>query len=175
MGDATKKSREVVSIDIGLGGLFKGIGSLVDLVSKMSAEGRQEESRTGTVEAMGGKVKGVYGFTVRMGLGDKPIIEQFGNIQETDEGPVVTATREPLTDLLEENDHLVVIAELPGVEEKDIDIKVAGDMLEITASTRDRNYRKELLLPTLVDPDTLESSHRNGILEIKLAKRPAAP
>ncbi|MFQ5873399.1 MAG: helix-turn-helix domain-containing protein, partial [Dehalococcoidia bacterium] len=128
--------------ELGLGGLFKGIGSLIDLVSKMTEEGEEETTRTGEIEALGGKLKGVYGFSIRTGLGGRPVIEQFGNIQETASGAVATETREPLVDVLDEGDSLVVIAELPGVEQKDIQLKLEGDILEITASTRGRNYQK---------------------------------
>lgn len=160
-----------VNVDIGLGGLFKGIGSLLDLVSKIAEEGEAQTSRSGEIEALGGKLKGVYGFSVRTGLGGKPVIEHFGNIQETETGAVVAETREPLVDVLDEGGRLVVIAELPGVEEKDIHLKVEGDILEIVASSKDRKYQKEVLLPSAVDPESLESSYRNGVLEIRLAKR----
>lgn len=155
----------------GLGGLFKGIGSLLDLVSRMAEEGKEETVGSGEVEALGGKLKGVYGFSVRMGQGGQPVIEQFGNLRETESGPVVTETREPLVDVLDEGDRAMVIAELPGVEEEDIDLKVEGDILEIAASTRERKYQKEVLLPSPVDPGSVESSYRNGVLQITLAKK----
>ncbi|MBI2871845.1 MAG: helix-turn-helix domain-containing protein [Chloroflexi bacterium] len=154
----------------GLGGLFKGIGSLLDLLSQMAEEGQEEHARSGEREALGGRAKGVYGFSVRMGLGGKPVIQQFGNVRETEVGPVVADTREPLVDVMDEGDRLVVIAELPGVEEKDVRIKVEGDALDISAATGGRRYHKEVPLPSAMDAATLQSSYRNGILEIKLAK-----
>lgn len=168
---ATRKEKYQGSIELGLGGLFKGIGSLLDLVSKMAEEGQEEATRTGRVEALGGKLRGVYGLSVRVGLGRKPIIEQFGNIQETESGTVVAETREPLVDVLDEGDHLVMLVELPGVEEKDIRVKVEGDILELSASTRDRKYHKEVLLPSAVDPASLKTTYRNGVLEIRLVKQ----
>lgn len=169
-GAPVAERRSTVRVETGLGGLFKGLGSLLDLVAQLSQEGKREASRTGEVEALGGKLKGVYGLTVRLGLEGEPVIEQFGNIQETETGPVVAETRDPLADVLDEGSGLVVVAELPGVEEKDIHIRVEGDMLEITAATRDRKYFKELLLPAQVDPASLETSYRNGILEVRLTK-----
>ena len=157
-------------VELGLGGLFKGIGSLVDLVARMEAEGKEEETRTGEFEAAGGRLKGVYGFSVRTGLGGKPVIEQFGNLQETESGPVVVENREPLMDVFDEGERVLVIAELPGIEEKDVRLSVNGDILDVAASTRDRKYHKEVLLPASVDPESLESSYRNGVLEIRLAK-----
>lgn len=164
-----RKSGE--GIEFSLGGAFRGIGSLFDLVSKMTEEGKEEYSRIGEVDGLGGKGKAVYGFSIKMGLGGKPVIEQFGNIKATEEGTVVAEVREPLVDVLDEGDRVVVLAELPGVEDKDIHLEVKGDILELTAEARDRKYSKELLLPSEVDADTVESSYRNGILEIKLMKR----
>lgn len=164
------RAKSTGTVEIGLGGLFKGIGSLLDLVSKMAEEGKDEQAGGGQVEALGGRVKGVYGFSVRMGLGGKPFIESFGNIQETEAGPVPSDSREPLVDVLDEGKALVLIAELPGIEETDIRLEVKGDILEISAATRDRQYHKEVLLPSAVAPRSLKSSYRNGILEVSLAK-----
>ena len=169
MKSEARQDREARA-ELGLGGLFKGIGSLVDLVGRMAAEGKEEETRTGEVEAAGGRLKGVYGFSVRTGLGGKPVIEQFGNLQETESGPVVVENREPLMDVFDEGERVLVIAELPGIEEKDVRMSVNGDILDVAASTRDRKYHKEVLLPESVDPESLESSYRNGVLEIRLAK-----
>jgi len=169
MTDSRKKPGE--GIEFGLGGLFKGLGSLFDLISKMTEEGKEEYTRSGEVKGLSGKAKGVYGFSIRMGLEGKPIIEQFGNIRATEEGTVVAEVREPLVDVLDEGDRLVVIAELPGVESEDIHLEVKEDILELTAESRDRKYSKEILLPSPVDADTMESSYKNGILEIKLMKK----
>lgn len=165
------RGRGEAGVEVGLGGLFKGIGSLLDLVSTMAQEGKEETTGSREVEALGGKLKGVYGFSVRLGLEGKPVIEQFGNIRETETGPVVAETREPLADVLDEGTGVVVIVELPGVEEKDVHLQVNGDILEVNAATGERKYEKEVLLPSAADPDSLTSSYRNGVLEIRLAKR----
>ncbi len=170
MGKGKEKPGE--DIEIGLGGLFKGIGGLFGLVSRMiDEEGKEEYSRSGESEVLGGKGKAVYGFSVKVGLGGKPVIEQFGNVRATEKGAEVEEVREPMVDVLDEGDHLAVIAELPGVDEKDIHVEVKEDILELKAETRDRKYSKEVLLPSPVDASTLQSSYKNGILEIKLKKR----
>lgn len=156
--------------ELRLGGVLKGLGSLLDLVAKLSREGHEVAARSGQVEALGGQAQGVYGFSVRLGRGGSPVLEPFGNIQETADGPVVAETREPLLDLLDEGDHLTVIVELPGVEEGDIRLRLEGDILEVSAAARGRKYHKEVLLPVPVAPQSLQPSCRNGILELKLAK-----
>ena len=171
MAEEEKKRKSEVEFDIGFGGLFKGLGSLFDLVSKMSEEGKEEYTRTGEIKGLGDKAKGVYGFSVKLGLGGKPIIEQFGNIKTTDRGAVVAEAREPIVDVFDEEERLLVIAELPGVEEKDIHLEVKDDILDLSTETGDRKYNREILLPSAVDAESMESTYKNGILEIRLKKR----
>lgn len=157
--------------EIGLGGLFKGLGSLFELASKMAEEGKEEYQRSGEVDIPGGKGKAVYGFSVRMGLGGKPVIERFGNVRESKHGPVVAEVREPLVDVLDEGERLVIIVELPGVDQKDIRIEVKEDILELTAEAAERKYSKEILLTSPVDAASLEWAYKNGVLEIRLTKK----
>jgi len=166
-----KKENDKVDVDFGmgkinLGGLFKGFGNLIDLASKLSEEGME---RSGEIGGLPKGAKGVYGFSIRT-LAGKPVIESFGNIRETAKGPVVEEVREPMIDVFDEEDRILVIAELPGVSESDVKIEVAGDILNLTASDRDRKYAKEILLPCKVKPDSVKTSYKNGILEITLEK-----
>ena len=170
-GMAEEKREKSGEIEFGFGSLFKGIGNLFDLVSKMTEEGKEEYTRTGEIKGLGDKARGVYGFSVKMGLGGKPIIEQFGNIKTTEKGAVVAEVREPIVDVFDEGERLVVIAELPGVAENDIHLEVKDDILDLAAEAKDRKYSKEVLLPSAVDADSMESSYKNGILEIRLRKR----
>lgn len=167
MAEEERKSRK----EFGLGALFKGFGSLFDLVSRMTEEGTEEFSRSGEIKGLGDKVKGVYGFSVKMGLGGKPVIEQFGNIKATEKGAVVAEVREPIVDIFDEGDSVLVVAELPSVEESDIHLEVRDDILNLTAEGKDSKYSKEVLLPSAVDANTMESTYKNGVLEIKLRKK----
>ena len=77
--------------------------------------------------------------------------------------------REPIVDVFEEEDHVNVMAELPGVEENDVNLKIESKLLTISTDTPKRYY-KEVKLPTSVEKDSVESKYRNGILEVKLKK-----
>ena len=168
---AERKRKRGGEFEFGLGSLFKGIGNLLDLVSRMTEEGKEEYVQTGEIRGLGDKAKGVYGFSIRMGLEGKPVIEQFGNIKATEKGAMVGEVREPIVDVFDEGERLVVIAELPGVDESGIHIEVKDDILDLSAETRDRKYSKEVLLPSPVDAESMESSYKNGILEIRLRKK----
>jgi HSP20 family protein len=64
----------------------------------------------------------------------------------------------------------VVIAEMPGIEENDLKIDLKEDILEISAVSKSRTYRKEILLPVKVLQSNLSHKFTNGILEIKIKK-----
>lgn len=170
-GGGMPRKRPMAEVEIGLGGLFKGIGNLLDLVSQMAEEGKEEFSRTGEIKGLGDKLKGVYGLSVRVGLGGRPVIESFGNIKSTPRGSEVAEVREPLVDLLDEGGQLRVLAEVPGVEASDIKVEVQGDILTLSAQGKDRKYYKEVLLPWPVVAEEMEWAYQNGVLEIKLSKK----
>jgi len=166
-----REEKEKIEVDFGMGkisfgGLFKGIGNLIDLASKLSEEGVEKK---GVIRGLPKGAKGVYGFSVRT-LAGKPVLETFGNIRQTARGPVVEEVREPIVDIFDEEHHILVIAELPGVSEDEIKIEVAGDILNLTASDRDRKYAKEILLAGKVKKEGMKSVYKNGILEVILPK-----
>jgi HSP20 family protein len=168
---AGKEEKEKIEIDFGMGkisfgGLFKGMGNLIDLASKLSEEGMEKKGEIGGLPK---GAKGVYGFSIKT-LAGKPVVESFGNIRETAAGPVVEEVREPIVDVFDEEDYILVIAELPGVSEDEIKVEVAGDILNLTASDRDRKYAKEILLPGKVKSDSMKTSYKNGVLEVTLGK-----
>ncbi len=166
-----KKKEEVLDIDFGIGGLFKGIEKLVDLAANLKEAGG-EIKKEGEIDLSHLKegMKGVFGFSIKTMEGGKPIVEPFGNIKKTPKGTKVEEEREPITDVFDEKDEVVVIAEMPGISEEGISLELKGDILEIKAVGKDRKYHKEVLLPAKVKSETLESSYKNGILEIKIKK-----
>lgn len=158
-----------VHIDLGLGGLFKGIGNLLDLVSNLAETG-EGMNRTGEVKfGDGEKMQGVYGFSIRTGIGGMPKVESFGNIRESEEGPVVADTREPLVDIFDEGETMLVVVELPGVAKKEIKLEVNGDVLALS-TTGNRKYAKEVLLPAAAGAEEPEMSYHNGVMEVRLHK-----
>jgi len=171
MSEKKRETKREVTFDLGFGGLFKGLGNFLDLLSEMVETGEEEVSRTGEfkVKGLGDKARGVYGFTVRTGIGGIPRVEHFGNIRTTDEGPMVAEVREPLVDLFDEEEEILIVGELPGVDEEEIHIEVQDDILSLE-TTGERKYAKEVLLPEAVDAATLRKTYRNGILELRLKK-----
>ncbi|MEI7752236.1 MAG: Hsp20/alpha crystallin family protein, partial [Candidatus Omnitrophota bacterium] len=115
---------------IGLGGLFSGIEKLVDLAAKLKEAGGgiQQEGEIDLSHLKKG-MKGVFGFSVKSAGGGKPIVEPFGNIKKTPQGPKVDEEREPITDVFDETGEIRVYAEMPGVAPEDIRLDVKEDIL----------------------------------------------
>lgn len=172
-GKKGNKKEPQVHIDIGFGNLFKGIGNFIDLISDMVEKGQEFAEETKEFRGKGAlkDLKGVYGFSVKMGIGGQPTVEPFGNIRSTPTGPKVDETTDPIVDLFAEGDEIVVVAEMPGVDEENIHWETQGDILTVWAEGTRRKYRKEVLLPSEVVPEVLSQSHRNGILELRFRKK----
>jgi HSP20 family protein len=155
--------------ELGLGGMLKGFGDLVEKLGELAKKG-EELSQTGEIHGPGKEVKGIYGFTVKVGLGDdRPRVEPFGNIRKDRESgrTVVQEVREPVVDIFEEEDHVLVLAEMPGVSADDVKITVEDDLLTISAARGDKKYRKEVLLPASTTREKTHVTCHNGVVEIR--------
>ncbi len=111
----------------------------------------------------------VFGFSMKIGPDGKPVIQRFGN-PPMEEGAESASSLEPLVDVVEENDEIIVVAELPGVEKDEIKVKIKGTTLTIHAENTQRPYHKVIELPSRVKKEEAKSAIRNGVLEVRLKK-----
>jgi HSP20 family protein len=157
---------------VGFSGLFQGLSELVERLGELAEKGEQL-SKSGEINFKGREkdLKGVYGFSVKIGLGGEEFkLEPFGNIRRDDKSgqAVVHEVREPIVDVFEEKDHTLIVAEMPGISKEDLQLDVSGDLLTIYAEKGEKKYRKEILLPMSYPKEKVFVSCNNGILEIKL-------
>jgi len=83
--------------------------------------------------------------------------------------PLVPETVEPVVDIFDERDCILVIAEVPGAEEGSIRVELENHTLKLQAGGRYRAYRGEVGLPADFEPDSLTWTLNNGIIELRLA------
>jgi HSP20 family protein len=120
------------------------------------------------VQESGGKPI-VSGFSIKMGPDGKMDFEQFGNVKPVGEKQVIKEEREPLVDVINKEKEVTVIAELPGVDKKEIKLKVVGDKNALDIEVPGK-FSKRVKLPARVKPKLAKASYKNGVLEINLAK-----
>ncbi len=92
----------------------------------------------------------------------------------------------PATDIVENDKEFVATVELPGLEEKDIDVKVSDGAISISAEKSEEieeekeNYRlherrygsfaRSFTLPISVDPERISASYDKGVLKLVMPK-----
>ncbi len=111
----------------------------------------------------------VWGWSIKIGPDGKPEIQEFGNVpRPSAESPLlVREVREPLVDIIEGDNEIIVVAETPGVEKDEITLNCTENELEIKAGNK---YYKRIKLPALVKANEASASYKNGILEIKIPR-----
>ena len=117
----------------------------------------------------------VYGYSVTVGPDGKPKVKEFGNFKaETRLGKPhmeVKEKREPLADIMDADDKVRVIIELPGVEKDDIKLSGTDNKLTISVDAPKHKFFKEVELPAKVDSKKATSKYKNGVLDIVVPKK----
>jgi len=113
----------------------------------------------------------------------------FRNLNET-EAPVAAASFVPAVDIYEDAKKLVLKLEIPGIEEKDLDVRVEGSTLTVKgerkfeAEETEQNFHRiersygsffrAFTLPSTVDAANVKASYNTGVLRLELEKKPEA-
>jgi HSP20 family protein len=158
----------------GFTAILKGLTNIVDKLRTVA----EEETRNlpiGEDPAAGAMValRGIYGFFLKTGPGGVGItVEPFGNIRrdETTGEPVVQELREPITDVLNSGERVLIVAELPGIGLDDVRIEVGNDLLTLCAERSDRKYRKQIPLTGDYPREKMRLTCQHGVLEIECTK-----
>ncbi|MFZ0340294.1 MAG: Hsp20/alpha crystallin family protein [Terracidiphilus sp.] len=114
----------------------------------------------------------------------------FGGPSTETENPLTTASFTPAVDVYEDDKKVVLKLEVPGIEEKDLDVSVEKNILTVKGERKFENEEKEenfhrierrygsfyraFTLPTTVDTENVDASYNAGVLKIELTKKPEA-
>ena len=123
----------------------------------------------------------------------RPFFRPFSLLEEVEEMArhAFETGLNPKLDMYEEENQLVIKAELPGVSKKDIEISIEDDILSLKAEkreekeegeegtihyTRERrfgSYTRHMTLPAQVNAEGITATLKKGLLEIRLPKAEA--
>lgn len=158
---------------MGAGGIMGGLSTLLERLAELAESGKELHETKDIRDPVSGRTRGVVGYSIRVGIGDEGIkVERFGNLRKDEKTgkAVVHPVREPLVDIFDEADHILVLAEMPGIGDGDVQLELRDDILTMAAQKGDQKYRKEVLLPAAFSAEMMSHTCRNGILEVKFMK-----
>ena len=110
--------------------------------------------------------------------------EQYGNSREES---LTAGAFVPPVDIYEDQHSIQLKLEAPGIEEKDLDVKIENNVLTVSGERKfekEENFRRverrygsftrSFTLPNTVNPEDIGADYNNGVLKIKLGKRAEA-
>jgi HSP20 family protein len=113
----------------------------------------------------------------------------FREINNGDD-PVAAASFVPAVDIYEDAQKIVLKLEVPGIEEKDLDVRVENHTLTVKgerkfeAEEKEQNFHRierrhgsffrAFTLPSTVDTENVAASYNAGVLKLELSKKPEA-
>src|ERR1700740_114551 len=113
--------------------------------------------------------------------------DSFG---EGREDALATSSLAPAVDVYEDEHNVTLKIEVPGIDEKDIDVRIENNTLTVHGERKfekgekEENFRRaerqygsftrSFTLPTTVDPEKVTATYDKGILKISLAKKAEA-
>ena len=112
----------------------------------------------------------------------------FEDAVRGEEKDLITSSWAPAVDIYETENELVLAAEVPGVEEKDVEISVEDNTLSIRGErkfqkeTKEENYHRiersygsfyrSFTLPNYIDQEKIHAEHESGVLKVHMPKKP---
>lgn len=116
--------------------------------------------------------------------------QTFGGSGRGSDRSLLSSNFVPPVDIYEDDHNITLQAEVPGVEEKDLDIRLENNILTISGERKleheekkenfhriERQYGRfvrSFTLPAAVDPDSVSAQFEDGILKVTLNKREEA-
>jgi HSP20 family protein len=117
------------------------------------------------------------------------LLRDSQNADREDES-LMSSNFAPPVDIYEDEHNVTLKIEVPGIDEKDIDVRIENNTLTVHGERKfekeekEENFRRverqygsftrSFTLPTTVDPDNVQADYEKGVLRIQLAKRAEA-
>ena len=118
----------------------------------------------------------------------KQVFNRLLSSDEGDQSNVVTSQWTPRVDIREEDKRFVILADIPGVDPKDIEISMDKGILTIRGERKSENqegngkttrversygaFYRRFALPDSADAEGISASGKHGVLEISIPKKP---
>jgi HSP20 family protein len=118
----------------------------------------------------------------------KQVFDRFFGEEEGDQSNVVTSQWTPRVDVKEQDKRFVILADIPGVDPKDIEVSMDKGILTIRGERSSENkeqdgkltrversygaFYRRFALPDSADAEGISATGKHGVLEISIPKKP---
>jgi len=118
----------------------------------------------------------------------KQVFDRFFSNDEGDQSNVVTSQWTPRVDIKEEDKRFVILADVPGVDPKDIEVHMDKGILSIKGERKSESsaqgagytrvershglFYRRFALPDSADAENITAAGKHGVLEISIPKKP---
>jgi HSP20 family protein len=104
--------------------------------------------------------------------------------------PRLSSAWNPSVDIAEKDNMLEITADLPGIDEKNIEVKLSGGILTVKGTREEHKeekkkdyylserqfgaFERSFRVPESVDSEKIDAHFKNGVLTVSLPKKPEA-
>ncbi len=138
------------------------LGDLIDETMQKAFKSSSKDDQT--------KRNSFRSYSVKLDPDGKQRFRKYDNQQHGQTESEIIDDPEPLVDIIEEKDTVVILAAIPGVKKDDIDLRLTENNLTFSVDSDDFEWYDELKLPARVNPKEARALYKNGVLEIKVKK-----
>ena len=164
---------------------------LTDIFKSFNEEFNMSQKDMNSEFSEGGPI--TFGYSMRIGPDTKyqPEVRQWGNLGDyrekrglpqidmfprLKENPQISSksfTADRFVDILDEDDSLKILVEVPGFTKENLKIEIdeSGLGLSLQGKADSREINQVIQLPSKIEPKLTKSTIRNGVLEIRSKKQ----
>ena len=118
----------------------------------------------------------------------KGVFDRFFSADDADQSNVVTSQWTPRVDIKEEDKRFVILADIPGVDPKDIEVHMDKGILSLKGERKSESkdehgkftrvertygsFYRRFALPDSADAEGITAVGKHGVLEISIPKKP---
>lgn len=183
-----KENAPDISAMLGMGGFLDGVSNLISKFGDLAERGEQLRKSMGDAETTNKPIRTSGAFTVRFGgLGgdssDASSVMPVNTRTSEPKGASPSSTakaaspaareipkdRTANVEVFEEEDHVLLLAEMPGVASEDVDLNFEEQSLHIQGASKTANFKATVELPRKYTPEQVTIHANNGVIEIHLA------
>lgn len=177
------KLNDITSI-LGSDGMFGGVSKIIQQLGALAEKGEQfKRSMEGDSDSSSPakKMAGSFDYSVRFGtlkkddsvnVAPEPTSPKANSTKSTATTSARTKpaieTREAEVELFEEDDHLLIVAEMPGVSTDGVELTFTEEGVQIRGTGRISSFTKAIGLPRAFTQEDASITSNNGIVEIRL-------